>query len=256
MGGITRLLLLLWVGVTVSSAMDLQKRIIGGETCNDNRRRYHVKIINEDDDLLCGGSLISNKWILTAAHCREGHMTAVLGVHSGQTTEVKISTFEIYTDSQGRQHDIMLLQLPNPTDITPVTLPSCQSRPSVGATVEIAGHGPIDPGLNNDKDYFSGMEHIESDDLQCLETTVVDCKNLRELIKGPRPDKLYQHWFCAFKENVDLGKGDSGGGVVYNDQIYGVHSFSGDPKYYFRAPVGFMDVCAYMEWINTVIRRQ
>jgi len=39
----------------------------------------------------------------------------------------------IFTDENGKQHDIMLLKLPSPTTITPVAIPDCvkPDRPPV-----------------------------------------------------------------------------------------------------------------------------
>lgn len=55
--------------VTVSTVEDLQKRVIGGQDCGKDERHYHVKLTHPRGELSCGGSLISDKWILTAAHC-------------------------------------------------------------------------------------------------------------------------------------------------------------------------------------------
>ncbi|XP_029911133.1 trypsin-like [Myripristis murdjan] len=67
------LLLLLWADFTVG---DVHKRIIGGQPCPQDERRYHVLLRGDffngthRGGNFCGGSLINDQWILTAAHCR------------------------------------------------------------------------------------------------------------------------------------------------------------------------------------------
>ncbi|XP_054865906.1 snake venom serine protease 5-like [Amphiprion ocellaris] len=141
MRGMDRLkLLLLWLGldVTVSTVVDLQKRIIGGNQCRPKERHYHVKLIvsHGNKDFFCGASLISDQWILTAAHCYEPGWTmhAVLGVHPGPGEQVEIKEPpEIYTDTgknnNQRSHDIMLLKLPTATKIPPIALPGSCNHP-------------------------------------------------------------------------------------------------------------------------------
>ncbi|XP_051801860.1 kallikrein-8-like [Acanthochromis polyacanthus] len=126
-------------GVAVSTMVDLQKRIIGGHECE---RPYHVRLrgvaVNRSSSL-CGGSLISERWILTAAHCVEPGRTifADFGVLlDGAAQEVQITANPvIYTDKDNnnnhRQHDLMLLQLPGNSNIQPVALPDCGDQPGM-----------------------------------------------------------------------------------------------------------------------------
>ncbi|XP_078022524.1 anionic trypsin-2-like isoform X1 [Epinephelus lanceolatus] len=253
MGGVTRLLLLLWAGVTVSTVVDLQKRIIGGQDCGQKERPYHVKLRITDGahEMFCGGSLISDRWILTAAHCQEPgwKIYATLGVHPGPGTPVEIKSAPVVFKRKDvlkidRIHDIMLLKLPERTKIKPVELPDCNSCPKIDDTVQIAGHGATTKGPNNER-----LDDVSAT-LQCANTKVVDCRGLRACVekRGPQfyASKRDQHLFCCQEENVDISPGDSGGGVVYNDMIYGVISFHGNDCVEAAA---VMDVCGYKEWI-------
>ncbi|KAM8771692.1 kallikrein-6-like isoform 2-T4 [Acanthopagrus schlegelii] len=244
------LMFLLSVGVTASTTVDLQKRIIGGRPCE---RQYHVKlrVAAVTSSSLCGGSLISDRWILTAAHCFKPDRTMFANVsgHPGSPAqEVQIRAEPvIYTDRDSRSHDLMLLQLPSPSSVQPVALPDCEDPPK---TVEIAGHGVTTGGPND------GRKRGVSPTLQCAEVDAVSCKDLNETVQKHFPQvhqvKVYQHWFCGQSPGKDICYGDSGGGVVYQDKIYGVISFLGDPDNVCRKAGAFMDLCnpEYAKWIR------
>uniref|UniRef100_A0A671VXE3 Peptidase S1 domain-containing protein n=1 Tax=Sparus aurata TaxID=8175 RepID=A0A671VXE3_SPAAU len=210
------LTLQIWQKAHCRVLLDLQKRIMGGHDCTPNERLYHVRLTPNDgtDDYLCGGSLISKSWILTAGHCWEEGWTieAEIDVHPGPGRAVQIRERPVkFIDNQNRTHDIMLLKLPKHTQINH-TIPLPKS---------------ILCSLCKQIKHKSGTSPI----LQCADFNKVNC---------PLPG--YEHVFC--------GSGDSGGGVVFNGMIYGVHESSFNntcPRI-----SEFMDVCEYMDWIRRI----
>ncbi|XP_043972487.1 thrombin-like enzyme ancrod [Gambusia affinis] len=250
-----KVLLLLGLGVAVNS-VSLQKRIIGGEKCRDDERRYHVKIYGHSKTWyhICGGSLISHRWVLTAAHCWESDPGWVIEAHVGvhpksDPKEIhRITHYEIYRDSNGRKHDIMLLRLPRLTTIQPISLAACPDTLLLGTKVQIAGYGGSKLGLFNKR-----IHHI-SDDLQCAELEIDKRDKMEKLMaKDKFFEYSFQEWYSVRSANKDVSKSDSGGGWVFKNRLYGVHAFTSDKEYADNGPAGFMDVCGYKKWIDETI---
>ncbi|XP_056137079.1 trypsin-4-like [Lampris incognitus] len=247
------LLLSLWADVTLGG---VEKRIIGGHDCGKDERKFHVRL-SIGGQLECGGSLISDKWVLTAAHCwlkvnDQRSLEAEPGVHPSGGTRQTIAEHKIYMEGTNK-HDIMLLKLSTAvTGIAPVDLPDCTKsvvpdpknpQTSGGVKVQVAGYANY---VGKPGDVKAALPQHLPATLQCVDMETVACDD--DTVQG-----FVRRRFCGkTSDGVDTCPGDSGGGVVYDKKIYGVHSGSGTEVC--SSPARFMDVCRYLDWIKTTIQ--
>lgn len=145
--------------VSAPSSSPGQARIVGGSKAPSDSYRWIVALAESDggtlfDRQFCGASLISQDWVVTAAHCVEDEIAARLQVVVGLTDLDDPSSAEIrgvrgiyihpgYANEQGDLlNDIALLLLNDPvTTIDPVSFARSPSAAPPGLSVRALGWG-------------------------------------------------------------------------------------------------------------------
>uniref|UniRef100_A0A8C7XJ80 Zgc:100868 n=1 Tax=Oryzias sinensis TaxID=183150 RepID=A0A8C7XJ80_9TELE len=236
----------------------LNTRIVGGEEAPPGSWPWQVSL--HRPSLYCGGSLINDQWVLTAAHCVTGAnpagLTAYLGRHSQQESnpnEVNRTVAEVIThpDYKGEtnENDIALLKLSSPVTFTAYIAPVClaASGSSFYSGVEcwVTGWGNIAIG--------EALPYPQN--LQEVKVPVVGNRQCQCNFGQP---KISENMICAGlqKGGKDACQLDSGGPLVRKQGgrwiQAGIVSFGegcAEPNY----PGVYTRVSQYQTWINTQI---
>merc|ERR1711973_81221 len=190
-------------------------KIVGGVETEAHEYPWQVGLSGGGSRPFCGGSLISKKHVLTAAHCTEGSgdMYVLLGDHSLTASEerkVKVCKIKDHPKYNSRtvNNDYSVLTLCEEVEFTdkisPVCLPSAQG---VGAQYEgvnavVSGWGTLSSGGSSPNTLREVVVKTMSRKKCCASNTAYSCK------------KITGSMLCASNPGKDSCQGDSGGPLV------------------------------------------
>uniref|UniRef100_A0A8C3H8P0 Peptidase S1 domain-containing protein n=1 Tax=Chrysemys picta bellii TaxID=8478 RepID=A0A8C3H8P0_CHRPI len=128
--------------------------IIGGKNAKPHSRPYMAYLQIQDGRYIktCGGFLVAENFVLTAAHCNGDKITVKLGAHniseqerSQQEIPVRRQILHPQYDTETTNNDIMLLQLAETVKLNKwvktIPLPRTNKRVKPGTKCSVAGWG-------------------------------------------------------------------------------------------------------------------
>lgn len=238
------------------------QRLIGGQEAIPHSWPWQVfvKIEGKAGGYDCGGSIIGNKWILTAAHCVPYRPVPAMSyvyagihhIHTGPKQKLKVKRVIVHPQYGFPildNNDIALVELEKPLEYSSKIQPLCLPDPSIclphGLKCAATGWGVTDKFGTQIPDALNevAVRLIEKE----------QCENIHSDYQGQLSDQM----LCAgYKEGGrDACLGDSGGPLACQVEedgpyvLYGITSWGigcGDPLH----PGVYTRVTALMDWVK------
>lgn len=211
------------------------ERIVGGDVADPADWPFIAAIASKGGSQYCGGSVISEDAVVTAAHCVDGSDPKGVRVitgrpdldDEGEGQVLKVSEITVRR-KYGREggHDVAVLRLKSPTSASPVLLPTAEEdedETEAGDELRVAGWGGTTATGGNPSDVLLDVALFAISDDECEDEYFPRLRGPGEL--------------CAFGEEQgpnrwnDSCYGDSGGPLVADSVrgalLVGIVSYGG-----------------------------
>ncbi|KAM8855779.1 granzyme H-like [Spinachia spinachia] len=224
--------------------------IVGGKVAKPHSRPYMASLQFQGKHS-CGGMLIREDFVLTAAHCKQSQtMTVVLGAHDISKKEksqqrIRVAKYHQHPRfTRGYDYDIMLLELENNATLTrsvkAIRLPKKSGKIPANIYCAVAGWGQTAKKASS---------NVLKDTTEVMQFSF-ECKHVwKENFNS-------EHMLCTkfYKRTGGICQGDSGGPLICNTILQGMTAFTfkddcNDPKY----PHVFIKVSSFLPWIKKVM---
>ncbi|XP_058798969.1 trypsin-1-like [Phymastichus coffea] len=232
--------------------------IVGGTKAKEAERPFQVSLQEVIGYHFCGGSIISEYYVLTAAHCTVvfdkamvGFLFAAVGMldvrHPGQNHKLSdLIVHEKYDPNDSFRNDISLAKVQEPftfnTFVQPVPLPKSDFPVPANSSVVLSGWGDL-----------GGTENESPHHLRVATLYVVDQEKCKKIIETG-PNHVYKTNLCAYDPNTRKGQctKDSGGPLTLNGTLVGIVSWSFKDPYCgsTKRPAQYTRVSEYIDWIK------
>lgn len=244
-----------------------QSSIVGGYQVDIQDAPYMVSIeLNSNNSHFCGGSILSERWILTATHCVNNYTAADISVHAGSTNQtdnnngqvIQVQTIYLHPSytTDPDEHDIALLYLSQPLMFNQRVQPiqyanSCNSSaldisPNPNITSFLTGWGLLTAGGTH-------PANLRGVDMPIISNTLAEAINTSH--HSSNNFGITSNMISYWRIGKGASKGDSGGPSVLDKnggkvQI-GITSWGYQP--WDQLPSIYTNIRQYETWIETTM---
>ncbi|RXN31069.1 complement factor D-like protein [Labeo rohita] len=246
---IISLLLLASLQPHLTSTAHVDVGIVNGTEAKPHSRPYMVSL-QKGCKHVCGGFLISDRFVMTAAHCmmKNQKLTTVFGAHDLTKNEgsvcIEVKSYHKHPDFNIStfQNDIMLLRLEKEVkqndNVKMISIPTQEGDIKPDSACSVAGWGRLS---------LKGKEskRLMEADVKIIINTA--CMN------------KWKNYYSASQMMCVYGNGgrcsgDSGGPLICGDTAVGITSLGG-PKVCnsHKRPKVYAKISAHLPWIHCII---